>query len=86
MDQWAILGAMDGGSDGSVSKWRCDGYQNQWIREQLKVLHHGEILGAIDQVASYGSGFKLPIYDAVIVVSIDAPIPVIDTVIPVKHR
>ncbi len=27
------------------------------------MLHHGEILGAIDQVASYGSGFKLPIYD-----------------------
>ena len=26
MEYWAIVGAMDGGSDGSVSKWRRDGH------------------------------------------------------------
>jgi len=52
MDHWAILGSMDGGSDGTLWKWRRDGFYNRWCNKRWIIYNSSAIIPSFISLTS----------------------------------
>jgi hypothetical protein len=52
MDHWAILGSMDGGSDGTLWKWRRDGFYNRWCNKRWIIYNSSALIPSFISLTS----------------------------------